>query len=253
MGQKAESGGKLELSGSQVAGSAAATVVAAFLASSMGVYGTIIGAGVVSVVATAGGAVFQHVFRRTGEQLRDATHGMPQEAADATRVLPATGGFSEATVHGTRLRGWRRTALTAAGVFAAGMAVVVGVEAAGGGTMASWWGKDDTGAGTSIGRVLGPSGDGGPADQDDSQQPADDTDEPSTGRHPSGTPDPADTPTPSASQDGDQTTAPSPTPSNDAETPDDGQSDPAEDPGTTPEADPTQSPEAGVTPQTATD
>lgn len=48
--------GKIELSGAQVAGGASATMVAAFLASSMGVYGTIIGAGagVVSVGATAG-------------------------------------------------------------------------------------------------------------------------------------------------------------------------------------------------------
>ena len=36
-------------------------------------YGTFIGAGVVSVVATCGGTVFQHLFKRTGEQLREVT------------------------------------------------------------------------------------------------------------------------------------------------------------------------------------
>ncbi|NGN66717.1 hypothetical protein G5C51_22785 [Streptomyces sp. A7024] len=79
---------KIDLSGAQVAGSAAATVVTAFLASSMGVYGTIIGAGVVSVGATAGGAVFQHFFRRTGEQIKEvAVHG--PKATKVTKVLPA--------------------------------------------------------------------------------------------------------------------------------------------------------------------
>ncbi|WP_065481416.1 hypothetical protein [Streptomyces sp. PTY087I2] len=50
-----------------------AAVAAAVLASQLGVYGTIAGAGVMSVVATCGGSVFQHFFRRTGEQLREVT------------------------------------------------------------------------------------------------------------------------------------------------------------------------------------
>ncbi|MFE1949739.1 hypothetical protein ACFW9D_04650 [Streptomyces sp. NPDC059524] len=63
---------RLDLSVPQVAGSAVAAVVAAKLASSFGVYGTILGAGVVSALATCGGTVFQHFFKRTGEQIRDA-------------------------------------------------------------------------------------------------------------------------------------------------------------------------------------
>ncbi|MFI0263481.1 hypothetical protein ACH4OW_31155 [Streptomyces sp. NPDC017056] len=63
---------RLDLSVPQVAGSALAAAVAAFLAGQLGVYGTIIGAGVVSVVATTGGSIFQHLFRRTGEQLKEA-------------------------------------------------------------------------------------------------------------------------------------------------------------------------------------
>nr|WP_234011023.1 hypothetical protein [Streptomyces sp. SPB78] len=71
----------------QVAGSAVASVAAAIAASQLGVYGTVIGAGVMSIVATTGGSVFQHLFRRTGEQLRDAAgqviprHGVPQDGA----------------------------------------------------------------------------------------------------------------------------------------------------------------------------
>ncbi|MFB7587756.1 hypothetical protein [Streptomyces sp. NPDC056169] len=57
----------------QVSGSALAAVIAAKLASTLGVYGTIVGAGVISVIATCGGPLFQHLFKRTGEQVRDAT------------------------------------------------------------------------------------------------------------------------------------------------------------------------------------
>ncbi|MDY0813221.1 hypothetical protein SM793_17660, partial [Kitasatospora purpeofusca] len=74
--QKPERGGaeegrrRIDLSATQVAASALATVVGAVLASELGVYGTILGAAVVSIGATTGGALFQHLFRRTGEQLR---------------------------------------------------------------------------------------------------------------------------------------------------------------------------------------
>ncbi|MEU1488425.1 hypothetical protein [Streptomyces sp. NPDC005752] len=66
-------GRRIDLSLPQVAGSAVAAVAAAVMASQLGVYGTIAGAGVMSVVATCGGSVFQHFFRRTGEQIREVT------------------------------------------------------------------------------------------------------------------------------------------------------------------------------------
>ncbi|MGW6691512.1 hypothetical protein [Streptomyces sp. NPDC054961] len=135
---------KLDLSAAQVAGSSLATVAAALLASTMGVYGTILGAGVVSVVATAGGPVIQHFFRRTGDQLRESAcpkarqvpvrgaHEEPvgERAPDGTMVLrevplpasPPPAGlseeFGEATVHGSRVRGWKRTAAVSGLVFA---------------------------------------------------------------------------------------------------------------------------------------
>lgn len=74
----------LDLSLTQVAASALAAVVGAVLASELGVYGTIIGAAVVSTGATVGSALFQHLFRRTGEQLRDLATSAP--------VLPAQSG-----------------------------------------------------------------------------------------------------------------------------------------------------------------
>ncbi|MDX3538045.1 hypothetical protein PV721_27580 [Streptomyces sp. MB09-01] len=121
---------KLDLSAAQVAGSSLATVAAALPASKMGVYGTILGAGVVSVVATAGGPVIQHFFRRTGDRLRESarpgTRRVPppreeREAADAMTAPQATaaaGEFGAATVHGTRVRGWKRTAVASGAAFA---------------------------------------------------------------------------------------------------------------------------------------
>ncbi|GGP69147.1 hypothetical protein [Streptomyces sindenensis] len=129
MVQKAESDvepkeKRIDLSLPQVAGSAVAAVAAAVLASQLGVYGTIAGAGVMSVVATCGGSVFQHFFRRTGEQIREVTVQVthpegrqvtvhtkettpagrraaaqrtepeptgPESAGDATTVLPTVG------------------------------------------------------------------------------------------------------------------------------------------------------------------
>ncbi|WP_407836860.1 hypothetical protein ACE1OC_10880 [Streptomyces sp. DSM 116496] len=130
---------KLDLSAAQVAGSSLATVAAALLASQMGVYGTILGAGVVSVVATAGGPVIQHFFRRTGDQLRETARPKARQvpveepgsapagrAPDGTMLLGtvSAGGpqpdedFGEATVHGTRVRGWKRTAVASGAAFA---------------------------------------------------------------------------------------------------------------------------------------
>ncbi|MFJ3513833.1 hypothetical protein [Streptomyces sp. NPDC090131] len=117
---------KLDLSAAQVAGSSLATVAAALLASKMGVYGTILGAGVVSVVATAGGPVIQHFFRRTGDQLRESARPrarqvpLPREESpgDGVPEPTANGEFGGATVHGTRMRGWKRTAVASGAAFA---------------------------------------------------------------------------------------------------------------------------------------
>ncbi|RKT07378.1 hypothetical protein BX286_5438 [Streptomyces sp. 3211.6] len=113
---------KLDLSAAQVAGSSLATVAAALLASKLGVYGTILGAGVVSVVATAGGPVIQHAFRRTGDRLREGvrprSRQVPAPAGAEGYAAPPAGEFGEATVHGTRVRGWKRTAVASGAAFA---------------------------------------------------------------------------------------------------------------------------------------
>ncbi|WP_018547321.1 hypothetical protein [Streptomyces sp. LaPpAH-108] len=129
MGEKPETGRKrVDLSVPQVAGSALAAVVAAKLASYFGVYGTILGAGVVSVVATCGGSVFQQVFRRTGEQLREVkTNGRPrpQTAGEAAAV---PGQFGTGTVYRARVKSWKRPLVAAALVFGVTMAGITVYE-----------------------------------------------------------------------------------------------------------------------------
>ena len=79
-------GGKraVDVSVTQVAGSALAAVIAALIAGQLGVYGTIIGAGVISVVATTGGPVFQHLLRRTSEEVKGQVKQQGKATSGAT-------------------------------------------------------------------------------------------------------------------------------------------------------------------------
>ncbi|MFB8089507.1 hypothetical protein [Streptomyces sp. NPDC055992] len=273
---------RIDLSLPQVAGSAVAAVAAAVAASQLGVYGTIAGAGVMSVVATCGGSVFQHFFRRTGEQIREVTVQVkhpdrevtvhtretgPRQSArtsrertallgaadDATTVLRRVdagadrptvprrvdettvlrrvdaGGdettplrradadgqdgrdattvlrqvpdeeFSDATTHGTRVRGWKRSAIGAAVVFAVSMAGITTYELISGGDLSG-------GHGTTVGSVVRGERDAGPS----TPEPAETT---GPGRD---TPDPAQrddgtaTPGTDGQDDNDNGTAPQP-------------------------------------------
>ncbi|MFJ8751438.1 hypothetical protein ACIREO_19195 [Streptomyces sp. NPDC102441] len=229
---------RIDLSLPQVAGSAVAAVAAAVMASQLGVYGTIAGAGVMSVVATCGGSVFQHFFRRTGEQIREVTVQVKHPAGrqvtvhtretlpaqrlegdDATRVLrtvepaadrttvlrqvrpgeanpggtypgaPASGeeppegalpegaltdgSYSDARTHGTRVRGWKRSALAATGVFVLSMAGITVYEMVSGHDLGG-------NGGTTIGSVVSGERHGGttsPSPSDGTGQEEDGNDE----------------------------------------------------------------------------
>ncbi|MFD9307453.1 hypothetical protein ACFWCB_33070 [Streptomyces sp. NPDC060048] len=210
---------KLELSAAQVAGSSLATVAAALLASQMGVYGTILGAGVVSVVATAGGPVIQHFFRRTGAQLRESSclrsrqvpvdGARAERAPDGTMMLrragpppPLSADFGEATVHGSRVRGWKRSAAASAAAFALAIGGIAAYEAVSGNAVSSGnktvWGGTPQNAGNS-----------GPAPRDDSGTGGKGPDgtAPETGNPPSPSP-PSGSPSPSP----DPVSSPSPGP-----------------------------------------
>ncbi|WP_234900193.1 hypothetical protein [Streptomyces filamentosus] len=139
---------KIDLSVPQVAGSALAAVIAAKLASTLGVYGTILGAGVISVIATCGGPLFQQLFKHTGRQMRDVTAAAKPRARQVPAPAPADDGrtlmlgtvspapapfpydeeFGSATTHGTRLRGWKRPVLAAALVFGVTMGGITTYE-----------------------------------------------------------------------------------------------------------------------------
>ncbi|MGW3497596.1 hypothetical protein [Streptomyces sp. NPDC001020] len=135
---------RLDLSVPQVAGSAVAAVVAAKLASYFGVYGTILGAGLISVVATCGGSVFQHVFRRTGEQIRDvAVQTRPREKQNPV----ALGEFTEGTVYRARVKSWKRPVAAAALVFGVTMAGITTYELVSGTSFSG-------GSSTTVGDVL---------------------------------------------------------------------------------------------------
>jgi hypothetical protein len=60
-----------DISGAQVAGTALAAVSAAVVASFLGVGGTILGAALGSIVASVGGALYSHSFRRAADRLGD--------------------------------------------------------------------------------------------------------------------------------------------------------------------------------------
>ncbi|MFD8640946.1 hypothetical protein ACFV14_11620 [Streptomyces zaomyceticus] len=233
-------GGKrrIDLSVAQVSGSALAAVIAAKLASTLGVYGTILGAGVISVIATCGGPLFQHLFRRTGEQVRDATVAAKPKARQVTlapgprddRTLmlatvraPATAGesgeeFGAATTHGTRVRGWKRPAIAAALVFGVTMGGITTYELVSG---QDFSGKQGT---TTFGSVVrgggNPAQDAPPAEEKDSAPApsgsADDTGRPADGDTGPVSSPPGGTPTQGGEdtgQDGTATPSPEPTPS----------------------------------------
>ncbi|TDC65602.1 hypothetical protein E1200_18075 [Actinomadura sp. GC306] len=96
---------KPEISTTQLVASAFATAVAAFGASTLGVYGTIIGAALMSVISTAGSAVGKHYLDQGRDQIkeltqlqsatrrRDAAEGAAEEAtsADPTRTVAWSG------------------------------------------------------------------------------------------------------------------------------------------------------------------
>ncbi|MEU7413927.1 MULTISPECIES: hypothetical protein [Streptomyces] len=208
---------RIDLNVPQVAGSALAAVVAAKLASYFGVYGTIIGAGVVSVVATCGGSLFQHFFKRTGEQFREkaTVAARPREQAS-----PAPGEFTRGTVYRARVKNRRRPLLAAALVFGITLAGITTYELVSGSSFSG-------GGGTTVSDAVtghGPSGRGSddtPAPSDTpspEHTPSSGGDTPShgtsSGTSPSATPGPGDSPSggPSQAPGGKPSGDPAPTP-----------------------------------------
>ncbi|PWI14988.1 hypothetical protein DI272_13030 [Streptomyces sp. Act143] len=193
---------RLDLNVPQVAGAALAAVVAAKLASYFGVYGTILGAGLVSVVATCGGSVFQHLFRRTGEQFREATGPHRVERHGPSRP----GEFTEGTVYRARVKkkNWKRPLIGAALVFGVTMTGITTYELASGNSFSG-------GKGTTVSEAVSGDGSSSSGSDDDGIPSTTSTTSPT----PSVTPDAgtAGTPSSSASSDGGTTSGATPAPS----------------------------------------
>ena len=212
---------RLDLSVPQVAGSAVAAVAAAKLASYFGVYGTILGAGLVSVVATCGGSFFQHFFSRTGEQLREAT--VTDRLGEQSP--PAPGEFTEGTVHRARVSSWKRPVVAAALVFGVTLTGITTYELVSGNSFSGGGGTTVSDAVTGHDPSTSKSGDDSPTSPTTSPTPSTTPDAgtpsgssgtSSDGSEGSGGTATDPTPTPSASDGGD---SPTPTPSASATTP----------------------------------
>ncbi|MFB7945247.1 hypothetical protein ACFC6L_10020 [Kitasatospora phosalacinea] len=159
-------------------------------------YGTILGAAVVSVGATIGSALFQHLLKRTGEQLRNAVE-RGTESTPAARPAPApANGISQdwnapRVLRAKRRWTWKSYAAVSGLVFVLAMVPIVAVELAAGKPLHDITTGQD-GSGTSF-NPSRPSG--------DQQQPDDRDGTPSTG--------PSDPPSSSSPPSAGPSTAPS--------------------------------------------
>jgi hypothetical protein len=164
---------------SQVFAGALAAVTAALLGSTMGVAGTVVGAGLASVISTVGGALYLRSIQRTKEGVRTVRAKVVGRSGGATVLVsddePEPG--EEVVEADTsdeqrsddrppeekrRLR-WPVVVVTSVATFALGMAVITGVEWLRGESLSG-------GSGTTFGSVVEPhhnsggSGDEDPAD-----------------------------------------------------------------------------------------
>jgi hypothetical protein len=204
---------RIDLNVPQVAGGAVAAVLAAKLASYFGVYGTILGAGVVSVVATCGGTLFQHFFKRTGEQIRGATAVAARPSDGPAGQAPSRPGeFTEGTVYRARARSRKRPVLAAVAVFGVTMAGITTYELVSGHNLS---GGRSTTVGDAFSRGGASSTDSGDAGGSGGSDPST-SDDPGAEDAPAADPSGSgtsqgDTPSPSTSGSGRTTPSPTPT------------------------------------------
>ncbi len=178
---------RLGLSIAQIAGAALAAGSSAFVASTLGVAGTIIGAVVGSVVATVASATYTRSLRRSttvvrqySAQLRerttlnspvpdpnapqpvdapvpdpDAPEPVAEEAADATAVLPATPSVTTKVTTEESARGrlpWAKLAAVSAAVLVVTLGGITVLEAVIGEPLSAVVGGNDK-SGTTLGNV----------------------------------------------------------------------------------------------------
>ena len=178
---------------SQVFAGALAAVTAALVGSTMGVAGTVVGAGLASVISTVGGAVYLRSIQRTREGVRtvrakvvgksgdetvlvsDEDPSAPEVAAVAaiTEVADGTADEKPPAEPRRRLR-WPMLVVASLAAFALGMLAVTGVEWLRGEPLSG-------GTGTTFGRIVDPHRGGGQTEQ---HAPADPSGPPTTSDSP---------------------------------------------------------------------
>ncbi|NHC44990.1 hypothetical protein [Motilibacter aurantiacus] len=232
---------KLGLTVTQVAAGALAAVSASVASSFLGVAGTVIGAAVMSVVATTGSAIYGLSLRRGQERLAQTLRRPamgPDEGTAPTQAMPVApaGGTPPegASERGLSRRAWLSIAGAALAVFLVAMVVVTSFEAIAGRPLSSLFGDGSSG-GTSVTRLVG---EGSGSTDDEPTAPASSpspqaSDEATPGSSPSGAPTPEATP--SASHAPDASSSPAVIPSSSA----------------TPEATPTLAPTPSAAPSTS--
>ena len=217
--EKKNHGLRLELSGTQITASALAAISSAVAASYLGVAGTVLGAGVGSIIATISTALYQHSLQRTNATLKKVvpvptvvvrqTPGRRSEPADPTAVpdLAAPEPAEGSTAPKARPR-WARLAVAAAVVFVVALGSITALEMFVGGSLSSLVRGGDRN-GTTIGGVVRP----GPDTDTDTPEVTPSTPAP-TSSSPAATPDPV-TPTPAPTTSAPEPPAPSGSPSAD--------------------------------------
>jgi hypothetical protein len=220
---------RVEINWVQVSASALAAVSSAVLLSTVGVAGTIIGAAIGSVFATAGSAIYSHFLGLSRsrvaaaqaaalDRLTHARSGASGVWADTRRNPSPTVTFSAARVAAelddaerelesapdearpswrevlADLR-WKRIAAVAGGIFVVAMLVIVSFELVTGRAVSTYTGGADSGTRSSIPGLGAKHGSGTPA-----KTPAPTTGTTSSPAAPSSTSTPSETPTPSPSE-----------------------------------------------------
>lgn len=193
---------------SQVLAGALAAVTAALVGSTMGIAGTVVGAGLASVISTLGGAVYLRSIQRTRESVRtvhakvvgrsggatvlvsrDAPETAPGEEVEAETEPADQAGSAERGVSDDRpptgrRRRWPALVVTTIAAFALGMVAITGVEWLRGEPLSG-------GSGTTFGSIVAPhQSSGDPADQtttDPTTTPTTTSTEPTTTAPPTST------------------------------------------------------------------
>lgn len=236
---------KLEIDWLKTAGGALAAVSSAFLLSTFGAAGTIIGAALGSVIVTVGGALYSQGLARSHQRLAQVQVSAMRKVGDAQLEVrragrhPGDGETVDAHLAhaGERLNGvkddlgamankparhgwrerlvalpWKRISLIAIGLFAAAVLSITAFEIVAGRTISSITGDTDGGGGPTISRIGG--GSDGDTSQEDNQDPPDDQSPPSEtpSDEPSDQPVPTSEPTPESELPTPSTTPTTPTP-----------------------------------------